>query len=141
MKVFLAAAVAALVVVPSAFGLTHFRSPSGNINCLVTTTFADCLVKQNSWRTLPRRPASCDVDFFPAEVILSGNRVGVGSCRGDVGPLCVPTTADRCSVLGYGRSVTVGRIRCSSATNGVTCRRTDNGKGFRIAREGYVLYR
>jgi len=40
------------------------------------------------------------------------------------------------------RSVTVGRIRCVSATAGVTCRRTDGRRvGFTVSREAYRVYR
>ncbi|HEY7794509.1 MAG TPA: DUF6636 domain-containing protein [Gaiellaceae bacterium] len=120
--------------------LVHFQSPSGNINCLVFTSGAECVVKKQSWPRLPPRPASCDLDWVPANVSLSGTRLFVGACRGDVGPLCYRGSG--CRTLRYGRAITVGRIRCVSATNGVTCRRTDGRRvGFRIAREGYRLYR
>ena len=62
----------------------------------------------------------------------------IGACRGDVGPLCFRD----CTTLAYGKSVDIGPIRCRSAVNGVTCRYV-RGKlaGFRIAREGYVVWR
>jgi hypothetical protein len=45
-------------------------------------------------------------------------------------------------VLAYGTSVTVGTIRCSSATSGVTCRSTRGAHhGFLIARQNVALYR
>ena len=51
---------------------------------------------------------------------------------------------DRVSVftLAYGKSLSIGPIRCRSALNGVTCRYV-SGKlaGFRIARQGYVVWR
>jgi hypothetical protein len=120
----------------------HFQSPSGNINCRVDATSAHCLVKRNAWRRRPSRPTWCDTDWFPAEVSLSGSRLTLGSCRGDVGPMCLPAAGLRCTTLAYGKSVTVGAIRCTSARNGVTCRRRIGRRvGFRIAREGYVLYR
>jgi hypothetical protein len=118
----------------------HFRSPSGNINCLLFRTGAECLVKQQSWPRLRPRPASCDLDWMPNNVSLSGTRLFVGACRGDVGPLCYPGSG--CKPLAYGRALTFGRVRCVSATNGVTCRRLDGRRiGFRVAREGYTLYR
>jgi hypothetical protein len=128
-------------------GLVHFQSPSGNINCIGgpafqgTPAFVQCLVRKNSWPRLRARPASCDLDWDPATISLSRGRATVGSCRGDIGPLCV-STSDRCTTLGYGRSVVMGPIRCTSATAGVTCRyRTGSRAGFLIARERYVLYR
>ena len=118
----------------------HFRSPSGNINCIVFANGAQCLVKKQSWLRLPPRPASCDLDWVPAELSLSGTRLFVGACRGDVGPLCYRGAG--CRTLAYGRGITVGKVRCRSATNGVTCRRLDGRHvGFRIAREGYTLFR
>ena len=124
----------------SAQSLVHFRSPSGNINCTMFGGGAECVVKKQSWPRLPARPASCDLDWVPNNLSVSGTRVFVGACRGDVGPLCYVGSA--CRTLGYGRSVTLGKVRCASARNGVTCRRLDGRRvGFRIAREGYSLYR
>jgi hypothetical protein len=120
--------------------LVHFRSPSGNINCVVFAGGAECVVKKQTWPRLPRRPASCDLDWVPANLSLSGTRLFVGACRGDVGPLCYQGSG--CRTLAYGSGVTMGKIRCVSRTNGVTCRRVDGRHvGFRIAREGYTLYR
>jgi hypothetical protein len=127
--------------------LVHFQSPSGNINCIGggasqgQPAFVQCLVRKQSWPRLRPKPASCDLDWDPATISLVRGRATVGSCRGDIGPLCV-NTSDRCSTLGYGRSVNMGPIRCTSATAGVTCRsRTGRRPGFLIARERYVLYR
>jgi Family of unknown function (DUF6636) len=98
-------------------------------------------VRKNSWRRLAPKPARCDLDWDPTTLELGRRRVSVGSCRGDIGPLCT-RASDRCSTLAYGRSVDLGPIRCSSATTGVTCRyRTAPRVGFRIAREAYVLFR
>src|SRR5690349_9060928 len=74
-----ALAVLALTALPAAgagIRLVHFRSPSGNINCLMATgggaPTVSCLVRQNTWPRLPRRPASCDLDWAPAELELFG---------------------------------------------------------------------
>jgi hypothetical protein len=127
--------------------LVHFRSPSGNINCIGqaastgSPAFAQCLVKTATWPSRRPRPAGCDLDWDPQTLEISKRRLYVGSCRGDIGPLCTDPS-DPCFTLAYGRSVTIGPIRCTSATTGVTCRyRTAPRVGFRIAREGYVLYR
>jgi hypothetical protein len=131
----------------------HFTSPSGNIDCILSPArppFVECLVQKANWPQVPKKPASCDLDWVPTEVDMSSKvdtnrrRVSVGACRGDIGPLCVPNTTgrDRCSTLAYGRSVTIGPIRCSSALSGVTCRYTSAPRvGFKVAREGYTLYR
>jgi len=130
----------------------HFKSPSGNINCGGSATGVSCLLLHNSWKTLRRRPASCDLDWSPTDMSLfldSRTRrwsVAVGGCRGDIGPLCYPQ--DPCVVLKYGASTTAsanGRgIRCTSRASGVTCTRFGAGagvRGFRIARQGYALLR
>jgi hypothetical protein len=120
---------------------------AGNINCIGqaayqgSPAFVECLVRKSTWPNKRAKPATCDLDWDPNTLSLSKRRVYVGSCRGDIGPLCV-YTSDRCSTLAYGRFVDIGPIRCTSATTGVTCRyRTARKVGFRIAREGYVLYR
>jgi hypothetical protein len=124
----------------------HFKSPSGNIDCTVSAggggaDSASCIVRSASWPHTPAKPGSCQLDWAPSEVDLSGTRTSLGSCRGDIGPLCFAADGP-CSTLGYGRTLTVGRIRCLSATAGITCRRTDGRRvGFMVSRERYRLYR
>ena len=117
----------------------HFQSPSENIGCYLGPAGVDCQVAKYSWPKVPTKPESCQWDFLPTEITLVGTTVTVGHCRGDIGPLCYSDS--RCEVLVYGASVVAGRIRCTSATNGITCRRLDGRRvGFRIAREGYRLF-
>jgi len=154
-------ALAALGAPPSGRGApdkdVHFKSPSGNIHCRMSYEGVSCLLRENTWRRLKPRPADCDVDWFPTDIGMSVSRktgrwvVDIGGCRGDVGPICY--AGDPCFVLGYGRSVTrsfpqsrkgiVLGIRCTSATNGVTCIKLGSKRGvrgFRIAREGYAIF-
>lgn len=142
------AAVLSLALIRGApASLVHFQSPSGNINCLGERAssfgpgFVDCLVRQDTWPHKRPKPAACDLDWSPTTLSLTHRKVTVGSCRGDVGPLC-GRSSDRCSTLAYGRHLDLGAIRCTSTTAGVTCRyRTAPRVGFRIAREGYVVFR
>ena len=145
---FLAIALAVHPAPAKVGGLVHFKSPSGNINCLGgpayqgSPAFVQCALKSATWPAgiTPRKPASCDLDFDPHTISLGNRKVSVGSCRGDIGPLCY--SSDPCSTLGYGRSVTIGPFRCTSATTGVTCRYTTGRRvGFLIAKERYTLYR
>ena len=146
----LAAAVAlalALHAAATPAKLVHFKSSSGNINCIGAAAdkfepaFVDCVVRKNTWPSIPRKPARCDLDWVGTELSMSKRRVFVGGCRGDIGPLCIDP-ANPCRTVAYGRSVDLGPIRCVSATTGVTCRyRNAPRLGFRIAREGYVVYR
>ncbi len=143
-----AAALAGLAAPAAALAaLTHFTSPTGNIDCLGFTSPApgvDCLVQSASWPRVPPRPAACDLDWVGTEISIDNRHVRLGSCRGDIGPLCVPSgsSGDRCRVLRYGGAVAIGPIRCSSARAGVTCRtRNGRGAGFAVAREGYRILR
>lgn len=146
----LAAVIAVVLAAHSAAAppkLVHFRSPTGNINCIGqaaysgTPAFVQCLVKRSTWPVKRAKPATCDLDWDAQTLNLGNRRVSVGSCRGDIGPLCIDP-ADPCFTLAYGRSVNIGPIRCTSATTGVTCRyRAAPRVGFLIARQRYVLYR
>lgn len=122
----------------------HFKSPSGNINCYLLSAqggFADCIVRKAAWPSVPKKPASCTLDWAPSEVQLVKSHVSLGGCRGDVGPRCY-TGGDRCSTLAYGHDITIGSIRCSSSVSGITCRRTTGSRaGFRVARERVDVYR
>ena len=124
--------------------LVHFKSPSGNINCIGGTApsaFVDCLVKNAAWPYKPPKPASCDLDWAPTDIALGHHKVSVGACRGDIGPLCGPSSGSTCTTLGYGQSVSIGPIRCTSATDGVTCAYTSAPKtGFKIARQGFSVF-
>ena len=148
-------AASASAAAPEATGKAfHFKSPSGNIQCRMDAASVVCLLVTNSWRRLKTRPANCDVDWIPTDMGMfldprTGRwKVEVGGCRGDVGPLCYK--ADPCFVLRYGRflrSVIFGThqrgIRCTSASNGITCTkigREPGVRGFRVAREGYVVF-
>jgi hypothetical protein len=120
----------------------NFTSPSGNIDCRLADTggraFANCLVQRAQWTRRPARPASCDFDWVPNEVSLTRGRLTIGACRSDVGPLCGSSNL-RCVTLRYGQSRTVGRIRCTSRENGMTCRYTTGSRiGFRLNRSAYT---
>jgi hypothetical protein len=128
----------------------NFTSPSRNIDCLIylldDTTSASCDVRNASWKTNKRKPADCDLDWSPTEAYVQSaltngttiNSVGLGVCRGDIGPDC----PDACRTLGYGKSETIGRITCTSQKTGMTCV-TNKGKrkGFTVNRSGYKLIR
>ena len=144
--VVIAAVALALPAAAAAADPVHFTTPSGNIDCIggfdTPGASVDCLVEKNSWPKLPKRPANCDLDWVGSEISLTNGVVRVGACRGDVGPLCVPGSTDRCTVLAYGKSVLIKRsIRCTSRRTGLTCRaRKGLGAGFRVSRQGYTIF-
>lgn len=131
---------------PAAMGFVQITSPSRNIDCIVDATSggsASCLVQKTAWKHYPARPRSCDLDWVKSQVTLWKRNVTLGGCRGDIGPQCVTGQVTPCRVLGYGRSVVVGGIRCTSTTSGMVCRRTTGAKrqGFKVSKQGYTLYR
>ena len=139
-------ALLAALVVPAVANADsmHFTTPSKNIDCVADFESAsvDCLVQKASWPRVPPRPADCDVDWIGTEIALSRGRVSVGSCRGDIGPLCVAQTGD-CPAPPYGTSLTLpSKVRCTSRRAGLTCRaRRGAGPGFTVSRSGYRIFR
>lgn len=136
-----AGAAVAFALTAPAHGAFHVTTPSGNIDCRSdSANEVWCTVEKGRWGKA--RPASgCPNDWFPRDVRIERGRVVQGSCRGDIGPLCLPPSAHEsnpCRVLAYGRSARLKTLRCTSTRLGVTCRlRNGAGVGFRIAREGY----
>lgn len=121
----------------------HFTSPSRNIDCRIDPAgpaSVTCYVKRDRWRSTKPKPRSCRLAWFPTEVRLVQRTTRIGGCRGDIGPMCL--RGNPCTVLRYGKRITVKSIRCTSTTTGVTCRRTTGRRqGFKIARERVTVYR
>jgi hypothetical protein len=96
---------------------THwFHSPSGNIQCEVSSTYAYCQT------------------FEPLQTaqLRRGGRTAVCSRRA----CTVGNGPENATTLGYGRSIRVGPFRCSSAMSGMRCVVVTSGHGFTIARVG-----
>ncbi len=134
------------VAAPAAMGFVQITSPSRNIDCIVDASdggTASCVVERTTWKSYPKRPANCDLDWARSQVTLWKRRVSLGGCRGDVGPQCITGQATPCRVLAYRKSVVVGGIRCTSTTSGMVCRRTTGVKrqGFKVSMQGYTLYK
>jgi hypothetical protein len=114
--------------------LSDFRSPSGNIGCIILSGGARCDISKRNWSP-PARPASCStvVDFGQG---LAVNPSGPGRfvCAGDtaLNPQATP--------LPYGQDSSVGSVTCASTTAGVTCTNTNTGHGFFIAVQGYRVF-
>jgi hypothetical protein len=120
-------------VVPTVH-LSAFRSPTGNIGCIIISGGARCDISKRHWSP-PPRPASCPpvVDFGQG---LAVNPSGPGRfvCAGDtaMNPQAAP--------LAYGTHSTVGTVTCVSATEGITCTDTDTHHGFFIAVQSYRTF-
>jgi hypothetical protein len=112
----------------------YFETPSGNIAC---AWFADFDTPAKTYlrceigsllRPLPKRPASCDVDW--------GYGLTLGN-RGRAAVLCAGDTirrAGRRAVLAYGTTWRKRGFTCRSESVGLTCRNTA-GHGFFLSRE------
>lgn len=99
-----------------------FRSPSGNIHCLLTdgrTPVAQCWVLSATCRS--------SRGTFAYSWAMSTRDRPVRFCPGDV--------VRGARVLPYGASARSGPHVCRSRMSGVTCRNLRTGHGFRLSRE------
>ncbi len=109
-----------------------FQTPSGNIQCYAGEDFVDCEIIESDVPPPLPQPADCDLDW--------GSRFTVG----DVGPGAMVCHGDTLRgqgypVLGYGASLEVGAVTCSSEESGLTCLNRDGG-GFTLSRRGQRLF-
>jgi hypothetical protein len=103
---------------PAHARLLAFKSPSGNITCVMSTssgTFAQCEL-----RSMPIRGGFMVPPHGPVR------RYDVAS-EDDL--------AHRRFVLRYGHSRQLDRYRCTSRKSGMTCRNRRSGHGFFISRD------
>ncbi|MGJ8573129.1 MAG: DUF6636 domain-containing protein [Hoeflea sp.] len=104
-----------------------FRSPTGNIHCMIFSgagAGARCDLSEFT-QSYPR-PVDCDLDWgFAFEV----------SARGPGTPICAGDTVidQNAQVLDYEASVVGSGITCTSAKTGITCVNAE-GRGFTVAR-------
>jgi hypothetical protein len=112
--------------------LRFFHSPSGNIDCLVSDGYARCDIRAHTFKT-PKRPAGCELDWGFAVTVRATNRRGRFACVGDT------VRAPKARSLAYGRSIGVGRVRCTSRTDGIRCTNRFR-RGFLIGRTAYRLF-
>ncbi|MGC4025869.1 MAG: hypothetical protein QM744_12390 [Mesorhizobium sp.] len=104
-----------------------FRSPTGNIHCMIFTgSYTGARCDLSEFTSTYKRPADCDLDWgYAFEVGIKG--------RGE--PLCAGDTVKdpQAAVLDYGHSVSAGGLTCTSAKAGITCKNS-SGHGFTVAR-------
>lgn len=119
-------AAATFGIISPAHALTFFQSPSGNIGCALSKQSVRCDVARKFWRP-PPKPSSCPVDW--------GNGLTLGrqgkpryTCAGD-------TVLGQGRKLAYGKSVSVGRFRCTSRKGAMRCINRRNNHGFALSRE------
>jgi hypothetical protein len=128
------AATAIVAPASASAALRFFQSPSGNIDCIIDATSVRCDIQKKSWKP-PAKPKTCPVDW--------GNGLGVDA-RGRGYVVCAGDTAqappgEPYPTLAFGKSIKAGRITCSSATAGITCKNTQ-AHGFFISRQKYRVF-
>jgi hypothetical protein len=132
-----------------------FASPTGHIVCLMGSDGVRCEFHgTKSWKA--PRPDGCELDWDSA--LALGDQLE-GVCAGDTimgfaatgqgttawwkagGPTVTVADANMTlAVLPYDSALAVGRIRCDSASTGVTCRNLTTGHGFSMAAEAYATF-
>jgi hypothetical protein len=113
--------------------LEHFRTPSGNIGCVLSEGGARCDIRKRDWKPLPR-PASCpsQVDYGQGLQVAHGGQASF-VCAGDTA--LDPGLAS----LSYGTAARVGGSECISRSDGVTCV-NQAGHGFFISVQSYQVF-
>lgn len=113
--------------------ITGFTSPSGNIGCMLDSSYVRCDIQQRDWSP-PPRPADCpSFTGYGQGIALSVGQRPQFVCAGD-------TAYSNSAALGYGDSISAGPLSCASAESGITCRDTRSGHGFMISRQAYQLF-
>ncbi|MBL8701490.1 MAG: hypothetical protein JNK67_24135 [Alphaproteobacteria bacterium] len=126
-----AAAIASAEPTRSGHAVVAFRSPSGNVHCVIDATpgqtaTAACELRDYSGPA-PVKPADCELDWVAGASLDAKGAVALFACQGD-------TIQDpRSRSLEYGAAITLGGITCSSATTGITCK-LGSGRGFLVSR-------
>jgi hypothetical protein len=115
--------------------LLFFRSPTGNISCLIAT--GEYAVARCDMRSLTpsftTAPPDCDLDWGSSFEVALSSRKGVLACVGD-------TVADPSAVeLGYDQTISLGGFDCTSERSGMTCT-NPAGHGFTISKARQSLF-
>jgi hypothetical protein len=111
--------------------ISDFRSPSGNIGCIVVADGARCDIRQHNWSP-PPRPASCpNVVAFGQGMAVDKTGAGKFVCAGDT------SLNPSARALAYGTTASFQGFACASSIRGMTCTNERTGHGFFISIQGY----
>lgn len=118
---------------PTGTQLTRFRSPTGNISCLLDSGDADQYVRCDLSESDITEEHDCGgTGAWGRSVTLEAGSPAEMTCVSD-------TVADAdLPILAYGETTTVNAITCRSEETGVVCL-DDVGHGFRLSRSGYEV--
>jgi hypothetical protein len=121
-------------VVAQPEGPASFRSPSGNINCTLSTPgneiAARCEVVDHTWTASP--PSDCHLNYGDRFYLTQAGGAVVGCYGQEFGP-------GPFSTLDYGQTRSFGTITCDSEYTGMTCTDGSTGHFFRVSRDTYEL--
>jgi hypothetical protein len=113
--------------------LKTFRSPSGNIGCVMFEGGARCDIRKRDWSP-PPRPASCPKQVgYGQGVEVSHVGEALFVCAGDTA--LDPSAAS----LTYGAASELGGSECISRKNGMTCV-NQKGHGFFLSVQSYQVF-
>lgn len=115
--------------------LLFFRSPTGNISCLIATgEYAVARCDMSSLTpSFTTPPPDCDLDWGSSFEVGLSSRKGVLACVGD-------SVADPSAVtLGYGETLSLGGFDCTSERSGMTCT-NPAGHGFTLSKARQSLF-
>ena len=120
-------------VASSAQALEGFKSPSGNIHCMLedNTSLRCDILEFNS--APPPKPAWCEFDWGQAFVITADGQSGQRICYSDT------VANDQWPVLSYGSKWQGPGFACQSDESGVTCVNTHR-HGFILSRGSQKLF-
>lgn len=125
----------ALLTSPALAGdYVGFHSPSGNIQCAISTgDYASARCDMSVLTpSFTKPPADCEQDWGSSFAVDAGGR-GYLACVGD-------SVADPGGLeLGYGKSISLDGFTCKSEKSGVTCSNS-SGHGFAISKAKQRLF-
>lgn len=137
--IIIAIALAALAAPAQAQQTVMFRTPSNNIHCMALIdrgkTQPDdvvCDITKIASRPLKPKPADCEFDWGQRFVLETRGGADMGCYSDWVG-------SDTSPVLGYGRSLEIGSIVCTSSQQGLECR-NGAGRGFFLSRSKQRIF-
>ena len=111
-----------------------FHSPSGNIQCAISTgDYAQVRCDMSALTpTYTKPPADCEFDWGSSFAVDAGGK-GYLACVSDA------VANDDGVELGYGKSITLGPFTCTSDKSGMECSNL-GGHGFKISKAKQKLY-
>lgn len=134
-RTIVAAGIAVLASGAARADVIEFRSPTGNINCIMYSDPSGASVRCDLLeltQSYTKKPAGCDFDWgrsFAVEDKGKGYLACVSDAVGGAGV----------AVLRYGQAVSLGGISCVSAETGMTCTNA-KGHGFSVAKAKQKLF-